>query len=323
MRGKGPPRPLPLRSVTSAPRLEGEPFLRLLATYRPKHITRDRWETEIREFVVGQVARLAVGHKVALPILRRLTYLASWCLDEQIPLDVERVLDPDTVERYCAEGLLHYKSAAASTVRWDLRRLGRSLTTAAPWEPPPASYSRAKLPPPYSEAELRCIERDVKRQATPARRHAARAIVALGLGVGLNGKWNSLIRGTDVQAIEDLVMVSVPPPMPRLVVVRDQFAARLLEIADVAGTAPLVGRDIGGKNTASHLGAEIVIDQGRLPLVPGRFRANWLVAHMQAGTQLPIFLKAAGLQGFGSLGDLLRFVRPLPEAEARRQLKDA
>ena len=209
-----------------------------------------------------------------------------------------------------------------STARSMLRRLGPALTTTAPWEPPPPAYPRSRLVPPYSPAELGKIARDVERQSTPARRHTARAFEALGLGVGLDGHWNTKVRGTDV-VVAGGVVVSVPNPRSRLVEVRGAYADRLAELAKVVGDRPLVGRAVAGGKAPARLAAEIEIDQGRLQFEPRRLRSNWLVAHMEAGTHLPTFLQAAGLKTFGSLEDLLPYVCTISAAEARRQLRGA
>ena len=231
------------------------------------------------------------------------------------------MLDPDTVERYCAEGLSGTE-ASVSRIRGDLRRLGRTLTATAPWEPLPVPLARTKLPPPYSRAELSVIERDIARQATELRRTTARAFWLLGLGAGLDGRWNTKVRGTAVSRSRGLVVVQVPDPVARLVVVRAAYAAALLELA-AAGEGLLVSEHKVSKNSPSKLAADITIDGGRLEFSPARLRSTWLAAHLEAGTQLPVLLQAARMRTFGSLGDLLGSVRPLADDKARTQLAGA
>lgn len=311
----------PMRSFTSTPRAVDDPVALYVHACVPVGISEARW-AQVRDLAVDQVLRLNVGLETMRRLIRALAYLASWCVDQHIPIDVEHVLDPDTVERYCAEGLSG-TDAALSRVRGDLRRLGRTLSATAPWEPPPVPLARTKLPAPYSWAELAIIERDIARQATPLRRETARAMWLLGLGAGLDGRWNTKVRGTAVSKVADVAVVAVPDPVARLVVVRAAYAPDLLELAADVGDGLLVGERKVSKNSASEFAAEITIDGGRLAFSPARLRSTWLVSQLEAGTQIPVLLQAAGMGTFGSLGDLLRYVRPLAEADARTQLAGA
>ena len=167
------------------------------------------------------------------------------------------------------------------------------------------------------------IERDIVRQATPLRRTTAQAMWLLGLGAGLDGRWNTKVKGTAVSRVGDVVVVAVPDPVARLVVVRAAYATALLELAAEVGEGLLVGARKVSKNSPSELAAGITIDGGRLEFSPARLRSTWLVAHLEAGTQLPVLLRAAGMRTFGSLGDLLGSVRPLADDKARAQLAGA
>jgi hypothetical protein len=315
-------RPLRLRSASAAARTVEDPVLAYVTAYRPQRVANDRWEGAAGNFVVEQILRLNIGLEVAKSLTRMLAYLVDWSLDERIPLEVDRVLDPDTVTRY-VDGGYRGSASAKATVRAQLRRLGRALATGAPWEPPPDAYGRTKAPVPYSAAELALIERDCRRQGTESLRHAARVVVALGAGVGLDGRWNTKIDVTDVRRRKGSVEVSVPSPNSRLVVVRHRYADEILQLAAAAGRGPLVGRLTNHKNAASRIVNDVVVDQGRLPLVPGRLRSNWLVALLEVPTQIPVLLEAAGLKGFGNLEDLLPYVGRVPDARARQQLGDA
>jgi len=308
----------PMRTPTSTQRAVDDPVALYVHAYVPVGLSEARW-AQVRDLVMAQVLRLNVGLETMRRCIRALTYLASWCVDQHVALDVEHVLDPDTVERYCIE-VLSGTDAAVSRVRGELRRLGRTLTATTPWEPLPAPLSRTKLPSPYCRAELAVIERDIARQATKLRRTTAQAMWLLGLGAGLDGRWNTKVRGTAVKNVGGLVVVEVSDPAARRVVVRAAYATALLELAAAAGEGLLIGERKVSKNSSSEFAADIIIDQGRIAFTPARLRSTWLVAHLEAGTQLPTLLQAAGMRTFGSLGDLLGFVRPLGDGEARTQL---
>jgi hypothetical protein len=315
-------RPLRLRSASAPARRADDPVLAYVASYRPQRVNQERWDAVAGPFVAEQVLRLNIGLEVTKAAIRALAHHVDWCLDERIPLEIDRILDPDTVARYIDQGYRGSPSAKA-TVRSQLRRLGRALATGAPWEPPPDAYTRTTAPAPYSAAELALVERDSRRQGTESLCHAARVVVVLGAGVGLDGRWNTKIDVADVRRHRGLVEVRVPAPSPRLVVVRHRYADEILQLAASAGRGPLVGRVTNHKNAASRIANEVVIDQGRLPLVPGRLRSSWLVALMELPTQNRVLLEAAGLKGLGPLEDLQPYVRRVPDALARRQLGEA
>ncbi len=315
-------RPLPLRSAAAAPRSSDDPVVHYLDSYRPRGMAEERWTKAVRPLVVEQILRLNIGLKAAKRLTRVLTKITSWCVDEGIRLDIESVLDPDAVERYCNEAVGGSPSSVA-TVRSELRRLGRALTAKAPWEQPAPAYVRTKLSRPYSESELALIDRDLARQSTPSRIYSARVMFDLGLGAGLDGRWNTKIRGSDVRSDGDDVLISVPPPAPRTVVVRSSFSTAILECARAAGDGPLVGRSVNHKNSANFIARAVVIDGGRIQFEPGRLRSNWLVAHLEARTQIGTLMEAAGLSTVWWLRDLRSFVRPLLESDARRQLREA
>lgn len=313
-------RPLPLRTTPASALLRLDPVARFLRAYDPVKVSRADWDGEVGQFVRDQVLRLNISVEQAEDSTRYLLGLALWCVKEHIPLDIESVLDPDTVERYCLQAAPGRTPSSIARVRTELRRLGRSLTRRAPWEPPPEPYARTKRLASYSVAELHAVERDIRRQATPARCRAARAAAAMGLGLGLDGRWIAKIRGTDVWVSDGHVEVEIPEPMPRLVVARVQYESELIELAAEAEDGPLLGFKVGSKNAASHFARQIVIDQGRVPFSPARLRSTWIVAQLEAGTQLPVLLKAAGLRAVESLDDLLPYVRPSSDADARNQL---
>jgi hypothetical protein len=102
------------------PRLEG--WADRLAGYRPRDIDPAAWE-QLRPFVVGCLDRLGPGDGPgARRVVRVLARLTAWAAGDGLPLDVEVVLDPDTVERFIAVGLADDRSRP--TYRSVLRRVG-------------------------------------------------------------------------------------------------------------------------------------------------------------------------------------------------------
>jgi hypothetical protein len=292
-----------------------------LGGYWPKSIDADRWD-EVRPFVLDAAERLGLdGGAGAQRAVRVLARLAAWAAGQGLPLDLEVVLDPDTVERFVVVGLTDDRSRA--TYRAVLRRVGPLLTRRAPWEVRPAPAARRQVAVPYPLHELESLRSDALVQPTPGRVRAARALLALGAGAGLDGRWVTRIGAPDVRRSGGVVVVRVGEPCPRVVPVLASWEGAVLELAASAGREFLVGGRSLAKNRASSLAASLVVGNGHPRFSASRLRSTWLVSHLLLGTRLPELAAAAGLQGVTVLSDLLPHVSKLSDAEAFAMLRGA
>jgi hypothetical protein len=312
---------VPKGTRRAGPRGANEDVERRITAYRPQRVEETTWAT-VRPFVLDCVRRLPPkGWPVAIRTLRVLTQLATWTLGQGIALDAEAVFDPDTIERFVVEGLAENSSRA--TYRADLRRVAPLLTKEAPWEPRPTLLSRRQVAPPYTSAELGLLSADGTRQRTPQRRRAARALIALGAGVGLDGRWVTRVRARDVVVDGDTVLVRVGTPSARTVPVLHPWRDEVAELAATAGHETLVGGISMSRNRSSSLIARLEVPPGHPRLSLPRLRSTWLLWHLTTGTRLPELAAAAGLQGVAMLSDLLQFVPPLDERDAHLMLRGA
>jgi hypothetical protein len=311
-----------LSPASRAARPDDDPVLVFLEAYTPVSMPAERWAV-VGPFVREQIARLDVSMPYARYLTSDLARLASWCVDQHIELEVERVLDPDTIERFAVHGIEGYSETSQATLRADLRRIAPPLTKDAPWAPAPMALRGTKLDPPYSSTELVIIARDVRRQRTDLQRQTGRATMALGLGCGLDNRWIHKIHGPDVFVEDGVVFVSVPEPTPRIVPVRAALAEEILALKDLAGDGRLTGRTGSDRNMANRVAAEFCIDQNRIRLEPTRLRTGWLVAQLEARTSLVTLVAAAGVKSCRALEPLLGFVTPPAAAEAISQLRSA
>src|SRR2546430_10296860 len=72
-----------------------------LRRYRPRKIDTDLWDASLRALVLPSILALEpAGPAIAGRYARALARLASWSVTEGLPLNLEVVLDPDTVERF-------------------------------------------------------------------------------------------------------------------------------------------------------------------------------------------------------------------------------
>jgi hypothetical protein len=292
------------------PRAAGE----WLAGYRPRHYDDDVWR-EIRPLVVVAADRLGLdGGAGAQRVVRVLSRLLAWAVEDGLPLDLEVVVDPEMVEHFVAVALTDDRSRA--TYRAILRRIGPLLTRRAPWESRPVPVARRHVAAPYTGDEIEVLRADAVLQPTPGRVRAAHALLALGAGAGLDGRWITRVGAADVRRSRGVVLVRVGEPSGRLVPVLAPWEREVLELAASAGREFLVGGRSLAKNRAGSLAASLVVGNGHPRFSASRLRSTWLVTHLVLGARLPELAAAAGLQGVTVLSDLLRYVPKLSDADA-------
>lgn len=277
--------------------------------------------TPVDAFVAAMTAELGLGSSASAQRTRRLLgRLARWASAEGIPLDRERILDPDTVERFVTLALGGERSRA--TYRAELRRVGPLLTRKAPWEPRPVAIARRQLAPPYCDEEVGILLQDAFDQPSESRRRAAVAMVVFGVGAGLDGRWVTRVAGPDVTGHHGYVTVRVGQPSARTVVVIDAYEELALALADTAGDQYVVGgRSVSNRRTG-QLVERLVTPTGHPRLAPARLRSTWLLWHLENQTRLLDLCAAAGLRGPGVLGDLFAYMKPLDQASAGWHLSE-
>jgi len=198
---------------------------------------------------------------------------------------------------------------------------GSVRTESAPWEVRPEPIPRNGTAAPYTAAELAALWAATQAQPTKGRRQAARAIVALGAGAGLDGRWVAQITAADVVDDQHGVSVRVDDPDRRFVPVLAEWHEAVRDVAADAGTAFLVGGTSTSRNRASSLVSWLVVGHGQPKFSMARLRSTWLVRHLELGTRLPELTRTAALADTRVLSDLLLYVAPLPEADALRVLQ--
>lgn len=287
--------------------------------YRPKCIELTIW-LEVRSFVASAATDLSLRPSSgSFRTIRAIALLSAWGLMEGVPLEAEALLDPLMVDRFVAVGLVGERSQA--TYRSVLRRVGPLLTDWAPWEPKPISLARRQVAVPYGEAELTALRADAKVQPTPGRLRAARALLALGCGAGLDGRWVARVGSEDVVESSWGVLVRVEEPSARVVPVLATWEEEVLELAASASGEFLVGGRSTSRNRAGALAASLVVAEGRPRFSASRLRSTWLLTHLSNGTRLPELAQAAGLAGVTVLSDLLPFVPSISQERATAMLR--
>lgn len=284
-----------------------------LRHYRPQGLEPGSWAA-CRPFVLACAVRLGLRRTSSgLRMVRLLGRLAAWCGSQGLELEPDVVLDPETVERFV--GCLPAGPSRA-TYRAELRRVGPLLTSGAPWEPRPTALAQRQVATPYTDREVEALIEAATLQSTSTRVRGARALLALGLGAGLDGRWLHKVTAEDVADTGWGVLVRVGPPAARVVPVLAKWESEVLDLAASAGGQFLVGGHSTTRNRLADLTSSLVVGHGRPAFSTARLRSTWLLTHLRRGTRLPELAKAAGLAGVTVLSDLLEHVEPLKDADA-------
>lgn len=89
--------------------------------YVPNSLRPDQWAA-IADFTVDIALRLNASHpKRAIESMRTLSQFIHWARTQGLPLDVELIFDPDTVEGCIAGGCPHLAASSRATRRAYLR----------------------------------------------------------------------------------------------------------------------------------------------------------------------------------------------------------
>jgi hypothetical protein len=286
-----------------------------LAAYEPADLDDKTWGA-VRGFVVECAARLIDEHDVPHAALRRkyvraLTKLARYCRSTHQELNVKTALDPYTVNLFAA-AIATVEPASAATYQSSLRYIGERLCPSPLWERP-TPVSRRSVPVPYGPAELTALETQIARN-TEQRRRGGEALMALGLGAGLDGRWAAKVAKPDVFRDVDGLNIAVDGRVVPVLRAYERPLEILLEETPDDGL--IVGGSATHKNAANEIANRIKLDPGCPKLNAGRLRSTWIVTHLTLGTRLPELAEAAGTVGITTFSDLLEFVPRLEGSDA-------
>lgn len=256
----------------------------------------------------------------------RAGYLARFCVwvasrperaDRDADLRPDEVLDLSLVERFLADDMADHPGPSRSTARSVLRRAVQNLSSA----PKPERIPHAPVQGPYTPQECAAFVRLARNQPTLARRRALGAVVALGLGAGLDGTEQGKITPRHIVEVDlgvhgRALGVGVPGARARLVIVRACYEELLQEVLAIhraerrGEDRPLYGNDPERRNVTGAARIQAVTANGQdVELSASRLRATWLAAAMSAPVPLGALLGAAGLRSARTLVDLVPHCR--------------
>ena len=246
---------------------------------------------------------------------------AGWLREEGLGVGVQVLADLETIERYIQVGMKESAESTRATRRAVLRRVAGRLDPLPIPAPRPISYRRVR--PAYPAWQTSRFLELARNQPTSGRRQSCLAILALGLGCGLDGRDMAWVCAPDVTASTGgtVQVVVAGGSRPRTVTALAGYAPLLTECAETAGTGLLIGGEESARHNVTSVALTRMISDPTLPvLVASRLRSTWLLAHLNLRTPLAVLLPAAGLATARPLEDLLADVEPIDAAEAARLL---
>lgn len=284
-----------------------------LDTYAPRFVDAKAWSA-VKGFVIDCARELVDDHGVTREALPRYTLalvkLAQYCRRTHQPLNRATILDPYTVNQFAA-AIATLDTGSAGTYQANLRFIGQRLSPGPMWERP-TPVNRRAVPVPYSPAELAELRAQVAKN-TPDRRRGGEALMTLGLGAGLDGRWAAKVAREDIVDAGDGPAVAVDGRLVPVLRTHEDDLEQLL--ADTPPGDLLVGGSAKHKNAANEIAARVRLDPSCPRLSSGRLRSTWIVTHLTLGTRLPELAElaeAAGTVGITTFSDLLEFVPLLP-----------
>lgn len=283
-------------------------------------ISEERWAA-IAPFVRSVVREAFDMSPVPFVVADRMSAIAgfvAWAVDQGLPLDVEAIFHPATVNRY-AQTLKGFKDSTRCCRRATLTTVSRRLTKAAPWEPRREVISWQSSKVPYTEAQIRRLVECAGQQSTPLRVRVLTGVTALGLGAGLSAAEMANVRGSDVSLRRSHVLVAVPGARARVVPVLDRHEQIVRNLARTAGSARLIADTAPRPSYVPEVISDCDIPASLQYLSATRLRITWEVMMLEA-VPLPVFLRLSG-HGIGvHVGALAEYVDMTPRKWTPREI---
>lgn len=276
-----------------------------IASYVPRSIDRAVWAQ------IGPWCRATVrathpenGAQVSSR-LKTVAQLALWAYRQGIAIDTDTLLRPSSIYRYRSVGMRRLSERSRATELARLRQIARIVAVHQPWPPDPPEAPRSRLSAPYADADVERFWRCASLQATPLRRRAMSAALALTLGAGLRGPELWDVTGTDITYEHDLTVVTVAGPPVRRVPVRRNYAELLSTLAATAGDNRVLGSRRAGRDRTSVLLSSFEVAPPGPPLSATRLRSTWIHDVLTGPVIVADVLAVAGISSARALSDIL------------------
>lgn len=268
--------------------------------YKPLSIPPDRWDV-IRPLVVD----LALGRpriRTIEEVSRRFAALqgfVDWAHHTcGLSLTARAILTPDNFERW--QLVVPMTAGTRATFASRIKAIGREHAPENGWTPKPGQVGKRPPHQPYTSEEVQRLKARVRSQQTPFRTRLGETALALGLGVGADGRTLRLVRSRDVVEQDGWVEVTLQRP-ERVVVARAEWSAELVRLArSLPPDAFLV------RSRIDNLDRQVERGRGdKLELRAVRLRSTYAAALVRDGVPVHVICHALGIEGPAPLGPLL------------------
>lgn len=244
-------------------------------------------------------------------------------------LQLHEFADLTRVTAYIAGPMADSPASTRATARAVLTRIVHRLRP----DTAPERITYTPIQGPYTPTECAAFVRLARNQPTKERRRSLSALVALGLGAGLDGHdlreiAPAHIREVPLSKDRTVMVVQVPGGQrPRTVVMRDAYADLLREAIALHNSSkrgkntPLTGNKATRANVGSAVTDKAVTaTSSGVDISAARLRSTWLLACMCAPIPLNVLLSTAGLRSARTLADLLPYCPAPSDADVQRIL---
>ncbi len=284
----------------------------VVAEFIPELVSIERFG-RVESLVRDAVARCAPDTPArARDLLRYATYLAGWCDSEYLPLRLDVLFHPKTIEEFVGQLDKVVPSRSAATVAATLRSMAKVVGPGGTAERRPHPAREPK--PPYPPNEVDELFDLAERSRSAKRRHDLAALLVLGLGAGASGQEAARAVPADVSERDNTISVVLRRLQTdgcwreRSVDVLPDYGARLLSLAGSADTYLL------GGGQSRHSRVYDLCDHSRAGTWPvlldaARLRATYLCTiALEPNTALDL-LERAGVVSFEVFDDLRPYLR--------------
>jgi hypothetical protein len=267
--------------------------------YTPLKIDAEAYETvrnTVKEWVrASGVQKPRAAKRMMLTISR----LVLWAQKHRLPEDPQTLFTPAIVDVFLQHLETTGTLGSLTNVRDDLKRMGPILGDPDNWPQPAKELPRVKNRGPVSREEEHLLTRLTRDSGDI---HLL-ALVVLGFGFGIDGRWAHKLRGSDIN-LDSWPTLHVPEPMPRNVEVLERYRNDAIHIATTIGNGLLLGGDKPHNNRTYEKCKQLGLLRGE-HLIAAELRNRWFVNHLDNGTDLRFLAEQAGVGSFATMLELL------------------
>lgn len=298
---------------------------RAITRFSPRSVAPEVW-AEIQPLTQEWVAHSspADAEKVSAA-MGIVAQLLLWVRDHGEPLVAEVVLHPETIDRFLVEGCSHLSQGSRLTYRTHLRHVGRGMLGSEVFPPPSLKMPAPKLALPYREDEIAAQLSWARTLSTEPMRRNARALLALGLGAGLDATEMAHLRGPQVTRDDRGVLVEVVGPKNRSVPVLRSWEDTVFELAEEVGDRYVWRPD--RTKVRRHATSNFIARCAKVHRLPPAFslqrlRSTWIVRQLAAGVPPNELARLAGTQSV-QLAKYFDFLPTCDEDTLRNLVRNA